>query len=162
MSYKEFDLDAWKDYVLNILIEKGDASLTDYVWECLTKKFSIGNNEKKGHYLYTSCVLKSLEDEFQLIRTSGSRGIQITEKGKYVARKGFRSYINSMKRHEKLKRTNDYLSTITRILSIISALISSANIYYGWINKFDSLIPTILFIGISVIFRFLYNSKNNK
>ena len=34
MKNNEFDnLDSWKDFVLNVIIERGDATLTDYVWE---------------------------------------------------------------------------------------------------------------------------------
>ncbi len=157
-----YNLDEWKDYILNILIEEGDASLTDYIWELLIKKFSLGKNEKKEYYLYTECALKSLEVEFNLIRRSGSRGIQITEKGRYVAHKGFRSFINSTRRHEMLSKINDYLGTISGLLSIISALFSFVNIYYGWINKIEPLISTFLLIIIAVVFKFLFNSRNNK
>lgn len=160
MSNKEYDLDAWKDFILNLLIERGGASLKDFVWDCLIEKYPT-NNKQKGYYLFR-CVLKCLEEEFQLIKTSDSRGIQITEEGKYVAHKGFRSYINSKRRHEKLKRINDYISTLSSIISIISAIITFANIYYEKSNILYSLIITIIFIVITIVSRLACKTKNNR
>lgn len=108
MNNKELDnLDSWKDFVLNVIIERGDATLTDYVWERIEQKFGLDDNSVH-HYRYTDVVLPCLENEFELIRTSGKRGIQITEKGKQVAKIGFRSYVNSLERHEKVQKWNDY------------------------------------------------------
>lgn len=34
MNNKQLDdLDAWKDFVLKVIIERGEATLTDYVWD---------------------------------------------------------------------------------------------------------------------------------
>lgn len=113
MNNDELDnLDSWKDFVLKVIIERGDATLTDYVWGRIEQQFGLDDNNVH-HYRYTDVVLPCLENEFELIRTSGKRGIQITEKGKQVAKIGFRSYVKSLERHEKVQKWNDYLGLIT-------------------------------------------------
>ena len=104
MNNKQIDdLDTWKDFVLKVIIERGEATLTDYVWDRIEQEFHLDDNYVH-HYRYTDCVIPCLENEYGLIRTSGKRGIQITEKGKRVAKIGFRSYLNSLERHERIQK----------------------------------------------------------
>lgn len=57
MKNNEFDnLDSWKDFVLNVIIERGDATLTDYVWERIEQEFGLDDNNIH-HYRYTDVVL---------------------------------------------------------------------------------------------------------
>lgn len=155
MNNKQLDdLDAWKDFVLKVIIERGEATLTDYVWDRIEQEFHLDDNNIH-HYRYTDCVIPCLENEYGLIRTSGKRGIQITEKGKRVAKIGFRSYLNSLERHERIQKWNDYLGLITGSLSIITTLVGFANMFIGWIDKFTAFIPaailTILFAAIKFL-----------
>ena len=146
------DLDAWKDFVLKVIIERGDATLTDYVWGRIEQKFNLDDNNVH-RYRYTDVVLPCLENEFELIRTSGKRGIQITEKGKRVAKKGFRSYINSLERREKVQKWNDYLGLITGSMTLVTALFGFVNMFVGMIDKITAFVPTallvILFVAIN-------------
>lgn len=158
MKKEGYEFDKWKDFILSVIIEKEGSTLTDYVWDRLKKQFNLTSGDK-SYYVYTDSVLPCLENEFQLVRTSGKRGIHITEKGKHVAKIGYRSYINSLKRHEFLHRMNDYLSVTTGILSVVTALISLANLYFGWMEKIMSFIPSILLVIMFVVFRLTYKSK---
>lgn len=100
-----------------------------------------------------------LENEFKLIRTSGKRGIQITEKGKQVAKIGFRSYVNSLERHEKVQKWNDYLGLITGGLSIITALFSFVNLFVGLIDKITAFVPAFLLVMLFVAIKYFCKSK---
>ena len=155
MNNKQLDnLDAWKDFVLKVIIERGEATLTDYVWDRIEQEFHLDDNNIH-HFRYTDCVIPCLENEYGLIRRSGKRGIQITEKGKRVAKIGFRSYLNSLERHERIQKWNDYLGLVTGSLSIITTLVGFANMFIGWIDKFTAFIPaailTILFAAIKFL-----------
>ena len=42
MNNNELDnLDSWKDFVLSVIIERGDATLTDYVWGRIEQEFGL-------------------------------------------------------------------------------------------------------------------------
>ena len=57
MNNNELDnLDSWKDFVLNVIIERGDATLTDYVWGRIEQEFGLDDNNVH-HYRYTDVVL---------------------------------------------------------------------------------------------------------
>ena len=160
MNNDELDnLDSWKDFVLKVIIERGDATLTDYVWGRIEQQFGLDDNNVH-HYRYTDVVLPCLENEFKLIRTSGKRGIQITEKGKQVAKIGFRSYVNSLERHEKVQKWNDYLGLITGGLSIITALFSFVNLFVGLIDKITAFVPAFFLVMLFVAIK--YFCKSNK
>lgn len=152
------ELDKWKDFVLKVLIERGGATLTDYIWNRLKSEFNV-SNDNLAHYRYTDCVLPCLEDEFQLISTSGDRGIQITEKGKQVAKRGYRSYIDSLYRHELIQRINDYLGISTAFLSILSTMFSFVNLHFEWMDKWGSFISSALLVVLFIAFRLLSKSK---
>lgn len=159
MNNKQLDeLDAWKDFVLKVILEKGGATLTDYVWGRLKKEFDLDGNNM-NHYRYTSAVLPCLENEFELIRTSGDRGIQITEKGKRVAKIGFRSYINSLERHEKVQKWNDYLGLITAGMTIITGIFGVVNMFIGLIDKITAFVPAALFVILFVAIKHFCKSK---
>lgn len=161
MNNKQLDeLDAWKDFVLKVILEKDGVTLTDYVWGRLKKEFDLDlDGNDMNHYRYTSAVLPCLENEFQLIRTSGARGIQITEKGKRVAKIGFRSYINSLERHERVQKWNDYLKLITGGITIITGLFGVINMFIGLIDKITAFVPTALFVILFIAIKYFYNSK---
>ena len=97
--------------------------------------------------------------DFVLIRTSGKRGIQITEKGKQVAKIGFRSYVNSLERHEKVQKWNDYLGLITGCLSILTALFSFVNLFVGLIDKITAFVPAFLLVILFVAIKYFCKSK---
>lgn len=159
MINKELDyLDAWKDFVLKVIIERGDATLTDYVWGRIEQEFNL-DDSNVHYYRYTNVVLPCLENEFDLIRTSGKRGIQITEKGKQVANIGFRSYINSIKRHEKVQKWNDYLGLITGGMTIITAFFGFVNMFVGMIDKITAFVPTVLLVVLFVAIKYFCRSK---
>lgn len=152
------DLDSWKDFVLKVIVERGDATLTDYVWGRIEKEFNLDNNNVH-HYRYTDVVLPCLENEFELIRTSGKKGIQITEKGKQVAKIGFRSYINSIDRREKVQKWNDYLGLITGSMTLVTALFGFVNMFVGLIDKITAFVPTALLVILFVAIKYLCRSK---
>ena len=152
------ELDKWKDFVLKVIIEKGGESLTDYVWSQIKKEFSLDSNNIH-HYRYTSSVLPCLEKEFGLIRTSGDRGIQITEKGKRVARIGFRPYVNSLERNERFQEWNDYLGVITGFLSIITALFGFVNMFVGLIDKITAFVPAFLLVILFAAIKYFCRTK---
>lgn len=152
------DLDAWKDFVLKVIIERGDATLTDYVWGRIEQEFNLDDNNVH-HYRYTDVVLPCLENEFKLIRTSGKRGIQITEKGKQVAKKGFRSYINSLERREKVQKWNDYLGLITGSMTLVTALFGFVNMFVGMIDKITAFVPTALLVILFVAIKYFCRTK---
>jgi len=159
MDYKQLDdLDAWKDFVLKVIIERGDATLTDYVWERIEQNFNLDDNNVH-HYRYTDAVLPCLENEFELIRTSGKRGIQITEKGKKVAKIGFRSYINSIERREKVQKWNDYLGLITGSMTLVTAIFGFVNMFVGLIDKITAFVPTVLLAILFVAIKYFCKSK---
>ena len=111
------------------------------------------------HYRYTESVLPCLENEFELIRTSGKNGIQITEKGKKVAKIGFRSYVNSLERHEKVQKWNDYLGLITGFLSIITALFGFVNMFVGLIDKITAFVPAFLLVILFAAIKYFCRKK---
>lgn len=159
MNNSQLDnLDAWKDFVLKVIIERGDATLTDYVWGRIKQEFNLDGNNIH-HYRYTASVLPCLENEFELIRTSGDRGIQITEKGKRVAKIGFRSFVNSLERHERVQKWNDYLGLVTGSLSIITAIFGFVNMFVGLIDKIIAFIPTALLIILFFAIKHFCKSK---
>lgn len=152
------DLDAWKDFVLKVIVERGDATLTDYVWRLIKHEFNLDDNSVH-HYRYTDVVLPCLENEFELIRTSGKNGVQLTEKGKQVAMTGFRSYINSMERHEKVQKWNDYLGLITGSMTLVTALFGFVNMFVGLTEKITAFIPTALLVILFVAIKYFCRSK---
>ena len=159
MNNKQIDdLDTWKDFVLKVIIERGEATLTDYVWDRIEQEFHLDDNNIH-HYRYTDCVIPCLENEYGLIRTSGKSGIQITEKGKRVAKIGFRSYLNSLERHELIQKWNDYLGLITGGLSIITTLVGFANMFIGWIDKFTAFIPAAILAILFAATKFLCKTR---
>lgn len=45
MNNNELDkLDSWKDFTLNVIIERGGATLTDYVWGRIEQGFGLDDN----------------------------------------------------------------------------------------------------------------------
>lgn len=152
------DLDAWKDFVLEVIVERDDATLTDYVWRRIKHEFGLDDNNVH-HYRYTNVVLPCLENEFELIRTSGKKGIQITEKGRQVAKIGFRSYINSIERREKVQKWNDYLGLITGSMTLVTALLGFVNMFVGLIDKITAFIPTALLVILFVAIKYFCRSK---
>lgn len=145
MSPNNQNLDKWKDFILKLLVERGDASLTNYVWEQLKQEYKP-SNDNVGHSLYIECVLPCLEDEFKLICRTGKNGIHITEKGKQVQKIGFRKYINSCKRRENIQKMNDYFTFAFGICTIITGAMSFINtIVKWWANTTLSFIPTVIF-----------------
>lgn len=159
MDNKQFDnLDAWKDFVLKVIIERGDATLTDYIWRRIKNEFNLDDNSIH-HYRYTDVVLPCLEHEFELIRTSDKRGIQVTEMGKRVAKIGFRSYINSIERREKVQTWNDYLGLITGGMTIITGLFGFVNMFIGLTDKITAFVPAALFVILFVAIKHFCKSK---
>ena len=152
------DLDAWNDFVLKVIVERGDATLTDYDWRRIKQEFNLDDNNVH-HYRYTGVVLPCLENEFELIRTSDKRGIQITEKGKQVAKIGFRSYINSIERREKVQKWNDYLGLITGSMTLVTALFGLVNMFVGLIDKITAFVPTALLVILFVAIKYFCRSK---
>lgn len=152
------DLDVWRDFVLKIIVERGDATQTDYVWRRIKQEFNLNDNNVH-YYRYTDVVLPCLENEFGLIRTSGKKGIQITEKGKRVAKIGFRSYINSIERREKVQKWNDYLGLITGSMTLVTALFGLVNIFVGLMDKITAFVPTALLVIQFVAIKYYCRSK---
>lgn len=124
----------------------------------LKKEFELDDN-KMNRYRYTNAVLPCLENEFELIRTSGDRGIQITEKGKQVAKIGFRSYINSIEKHEKVQKCNDYHGLITACITIITGIIGFINMFIGLIDKITAFVPVALFVILFIAIKYFCKSK---
>ena len=45
MNNNELDnLGSWKDFILKVIIERGGAILTDYVWERIEQEFGVDDN----------------------------------------------------------------------------------------------------------------------
>lgn len=153
------DLDAWKDFILRVIIEKGDATLTDYVWKEIKQEFNLDDNSVH-HYRYIDVVLPCLENEFHLIRLSGKRGIQITEKGRYVAKIGYRSYIKSIERREKVQKWNDYLGVITGSMSFITTIFAFINMFFGLIDKYTAFVPAALLVILFIAIKYFCRSKS--
>lgn len=159
MNNKQLDdLDAWKDFVLKVIIERGDATLKDYVWDRIEQEFHL-DSDRIHHYRYTDSVLPCLENEFELIRTSGKNGIQITEKGKRVSKIGFRSYVNSLERHETIQKWNDYMGFITSGMTILSTVVGVVNMFAGWINIIIGFIPAFLLAVLFVTIKYFSKSR---
>lgn len=148
-----YELDKWKDFVLSVLVEKGGSTLTDHIWNRLVYDLNV-EDDQASYDRYTNGVLLCLENEFQLIRTSGAKGIQITEKGKQVAKDGYRSYMNSLKRQETIRKWNEYLGFTTAVMTILTTIFSFANLHFEWMDKWGVCIQTgllvILFIAIKL------------
>lgn len=147
MDNHKYDLDEWKDFVLSFLIDKNEGTLYSTVVNNWKNKFpSKESDSQKTSLLFKNCVLDCLESEFKLIRTEDSKIISITEKGKIIQKKGFRNYMNSLKRHDTIQRVNDYLAVGSGFLSLITTLISFVNLICSWwSNTITSFIPAIIF-----------------
>ena len=159
MKIEKYDLDNWRTFVLREIIKMGEGSFTDYLWQRIKVHFTLTDDTQKAHYLYTECVLKVLESE-GLVRIQ-NRGIHITRKGIEVARrrKGYCSYVNSLRRHELLHRINDYLATISGCITILSFLFSSINVFFGWADKYVSFLSTIISLIVTMVFRYQYRKN---
>lgn len=147
-----YNLDDWKTFVLKELCNLNEASFVDTIWDNLIVKLHISGSDWKDNYLFTEVVLKCLENEYGLIRTE-KNGIQITTEGKYVAslKGGFAEYINSLQRHKRIVKWNDYIQFATSLIAFISGIISSLNLVFDWWNKNFSIFVMGAIIVFAVI-----------
>lgn len=160
MNVNSQQLDKWKDFILKLLVDRGEASLIDYVWNQLKAEYNLGN-DNSYHYLYIECVLPCLEDEFKLICRTGKNGIHITEKGKQVQKIGFRKYVNSCKRRENIQKMNDYFTFAFGICTIITGAMSFINtIVKWWANTTLSFVPTVIF-AILFVASYVFKKTNS-
>lgn len=160
MPTEDYNLDEWRTFVLREIIKKNEGTFTDYLWKCLKTHFELGNDTQKAYYLYTECVLNGLKYE-GLVRIE-NRGIQVTRRGIEVAKKrnGYRSYVDTIRRNERLQEIKNYIVTISGGVTILSILISSINIFVGWTDIYIPILTTIVSYFITISFRRIYRKNN--
>lgn len=164
MDAQNYDTDKWKDFVLNLLVERDGGTLIGSLKSCWKQKYSPDDKDsQKRSFLFQNCVLDCLENELHLVRTDGKNGISITEKGKRVQEIGYRKYMDSLKRHENIQKINEYFTLIFGIMSLITASISFVNtIFELWTNMIASCVVSGFFIVAFIASKLIKVNLTNK
>lgn len=164
MDTQHYDIDKWKDFVLNKLVERDGATLINTLKSCWKQEYSPEDKDsQRRSFLFQNCVLDCLESELQLIKTDGKNGISITEKGKRVQEIGFRKYMNSLKRREKIQKISEYFTLVSGFMSLITITISFVNtIFEWWTNMLESYIFSGFFIALFIASKLIKINFSNK